>query len=293
MIKRFLFPAACAFALQFTLSCTTEDKEEGNVAKYTCQLSDGSCIPTVTASDCSKAGGLVVDAEVCEAQPSSSDSWGKRSSSSVGKSSSSDNGDWSSSSSSVLRSSSSSVARSSSSAPVTSNCSLNGETVTIGDQVWMAENLNCNVSGSKCYKDDPANCAKYGRLYDWETAMKVCPFGWHLPSKAEWDALTSYIESDNVCSYCDAWHLKSTSGWKSGWNYDGNGEDTYGFSALPGGYGDSVGDFDDVGDGGFWWSASEYDSYGAYVRNMRYYGEYANRNNGGKNFLFSVRCLQD
>jgi uncharacterized protein (TIGR02145 family) len=180
--------------------------------------------------------------------------------------------------------------------------------VNIGGQVWMQKNWGCYASGSKCYGNDPANCARYGRLYDWSTAMGinsrynseewggsdvnhrgVCPSGWHIPSYGEWEALSTYIESDMGCSYCDARHLKATSGWNSG----GNGEDSYGFSALPGGLGFSGGNFYDAGSFGSWWSATEGNSIYAYYRDMGYGIESADWYYDSKNYLFSVRCLQD
>jgi uncharacterized protein (TIGR02145 family) len=163
--------------------------------------------------------------------------------------------------------------------------------IKIGTQTWMAENLNYNVSGSKCYNNKPANCDKYGRLYNWSTAMKACPKGWHLPSDAEWTALTNYVESNSGCSKCAGKHLKSASGWDS---YSGiSNLDTYGFSALPGGLGDSGGSFRSVGIGGYWWSSSESGSDDAYFRYMYYDIEYAYYFNYVKSNLYSVRCLKD
>ena len=186
--------------------------------------------------------------------------------------------------------------------------SRNGKTyrkVTIGSQIWMAENLNFAAEGSKCYDDNPDNCAKYGRLYDWATAMKfpsicnstncssqiqpkhqgVCPKGWHLPSKDEYEVLDNAVGGNRVAGK----KLKSSSGW-SGWNKDGSGTDEFGFSALPGGYHEN-GSFRNVGLNGEWWSAYE-DYSGAYRRYMGDY-DWANFSNDGKSNLHSVRCIQD
>ncbi len=145
------------------------------------------------------------------------------------------------------------------------------EIITIGGRTWMKHNLNTNVPGSKCYGEGgqvydsdtedyvtltdseiQANCAKYGRLYDWATAMAldascnsvscadqidnphrgICPQGWHIPSEADWDALMTAVGGISTAGT----KLKSTTGW-SDCGPSGSGssylcEDTYGFSAL-------------------------------------------------------------
>ncbi len=165
--------------------------------------------------------------------------------------------------------------------------------VKIGTQTWMAENLNYNANGSKCYSNQESNCQKYGRLYNWKTAKTACPNGWHLPSDADWNVLMKFVNpscSDNKDCAGAGTKLKAT----SGWNKNGNGTDAFGFSALPGGYGGSDGSFSSVGDYGYWWSASEDDSNGAYDRIMYYISEDAGYNYyRGKSSLQSVRCLQD
>jgi cyclase len=156
--------------------------------------------------------------------------------------------------------------------------------VKMDNQMWMAENLNYNANGSKCYGGSESNCKKYGRLYNWNTAKKVCPSGWHLPSKAEWDVL-----SNSVGGYkTEGKYLKA----KNGWNNNGNGQDTHGFSALPGGFGYSD-DFSSIGNDGRWWSASESSGGLAYIRLIGYKLEIASWDDFGKDFLHSVRCVQD
>jgi uncharacterized protein (TIGR02145 family) len=166
-------------------------------------------------------------------------------------------------------------------------------TVKIGTQTWMAENLNYDVSGSVCYGNDLANCKVYGRLYNWSAAMGICPSGWHIPGNAEWDKLIRHADgntgtSSPYGSSTAGKDLKAKSGWSSS-----NGQDTYGFSALPGGYGGSDGYFYYAGSYGSWWSSSEYGSNYAYRRSMDSNDESTLYYYLDKSFLFSVRCVRE
>ena len=202
------------------------------------------------------------------------------------------------------------------------------KTVTIGDQVWMAENLNYaytgvpyNYSGntsdstSWCYKNEPENCAKYGRLYTWAAAMDsvgtwttngkgcgygsecsptgtirgICPEGWHLPDTTEWNTLFSAVGG----SFTAGTALKSTSGWNEYEGESGNGTDSFGFSALPAGYRYNGGDYDNEGYDAYFWSSTEYNSNYAYYMLLYYNYDYAALYDGNKNYGFSVRCLKD
>jgi len=152
----------------------------------------------------------------------------------------------------------------------------------------MAQNLNYNASGSKCYGNSEANCTKYGRLYNWTTAKSACPSGWHLSNDTEWMVLVSCLGTVN-CSSKNATELKA----KNGWNDFGNGTDDYGFSALPGGVVGMDGDFRNVGNAGYWWTSSEYDSNSAYSRFMLGDDEEVIRSYDNKGMLQSVRCVLD
>jgi uncharacterized protein (TIGR02145 family) len=239
------------------------------------------------------------------------------------------------SSSSAL--SSSSVSSSSSS--FSSACQQNGvvsgspvsyggktyETVVICGQTWMARNLDYDpgpsTGNSWCYVgkdsyDDTAiaSCDRYGRLYDWTTAMGIsaaysntlfngndvkrrgiCPSGWHIPSEAEWDALVSAIEAIQGIGTAGK-HLKAVNGWRNRTGgTSGNGLDTYGFTALPGGNRHPGGNFQSAGSYSGWWSSTE--DYGnsswAYHWSMSYDYDYVSSINNGKSFVRSVRCVQD
>jgi len=168
------------------------------------------------------------------------------------------------------------------------------KTVTIGNQTWMAENLNYQTSnGSWCYMDSASYCKKYGRLYDWNTAMKACPLGWRLPSYQELKDLVTTVGASKAGK-----KLKSKSGWNRNIedNMSGNGTDDFGFSALPGGDRNKIGNnFKDVGDCGNWWTATEGMSHAAYRMGMRYDTEYVDGVECvfDKRHGFSVRCVQN
>jgi uncharacterized protein (TIGR02145 family) len=171
--------------------------------------------------------------------------------------------------------------------PGTFTDSRNGktyQTVKIGNQVWMAENLNYpTANGSWCYNNQNSNCVKYGRLYNWQTALKVCPQGWHLPSDTEWQQLIDFAGNNSAVK------LKA----KSGWNNNGNGTDDYGFSALPGGGLQDYGKFYDLGKDGEWWSSTHAIPGYSWGRLMSHFVSDVIRGTADKNWGQSVRCLKN
>ena len=180
--------------------------------------------------------------------------------------------------------------------------SRNGKTyrtVKIEELVWMAENLNYDAQGSQCYDNKPENCEKYGRLYNWNSAMQSCPDGWLMPRKEEWQNLWVLAGSGEIAGK----RLKATAGWGELNGQSGNGTDNYSFSALPGGYSDS-GQFKMIDTYGGWWSAnvSEYktvDAKANYELRNKAYDYFILSNNithsnlAKKSDSRSVRCVQD
>lgn len=194
------------------------------------------------------------------------------------------------------------------------------KTVKIGDQVWMAENLNYAYTGvpydcdgytsdsiSWCHRNERSKCTKYGRLYTWAAAMDsvgtwnangsgcgygkecsptypvrgICPKGWHLPSQTEGDALLTAVGGTS--------RLKSVIGWYQ----NGNGIDSFGFSALPAGA-RSFSDFGLDDEEANFWCSTESGSGSAYRMHL-YYKSGGNPflKADGKYYGFSVRCVQD
>lgn len=161
-------------------------------------------------------------------------------------------------------------------------------TVKIGDQVWMAENLNFETDSSYCYNDSAEYCAKYGRLYIWDAAMDACPDGWHLPDSTEWNTLFSAVGGKSTAGEV----LKSTSGWVGNKGEATNGTDNYGFAALPAGFRDERGGlFSREGGTAKFWSSTERSSDMATNIILYYYFDVFEAS--GRHDAMSVRCLND
>jgi uncharacterized protein (TIGR02145 family) len=163
------------------------------------------------------------------------------------------------------------------------------KTTKIGRQIWMAENLNYEANGSRCYDNNPANIAKYGRLYTWEQAMKACPSGWHLPSNAEWDELITLVGGKSIAGA----KLKAT----SGWNLSPKapiGTDNYRFAALPGGM-YSHGRFFHLNFKGIWWTSTPIENTNyAFSKGIDYDGNWTfEANDIFKADFLSVRYVKD
>jgi uncharacterized protein (TIGR02145 family) len=150
--------------------------------------------------------------------------------------------------------------------------------VKIGNQVWMAENLAFNYgSGCWAYDNDQSNATQYGYLYDWNTAKRICPTGWHLPSKSEFETLLN-----NVGGSGDPANNSLKPGGNSG------------FSAPFGGGRGSNGLFYDIGEYALFWSSSPADGEYAWLLGIFSNGSSADLDfSFGRSCGFSVRCLQD
>ena len=170
------------------------------------------------------------------------------------------------------------------------------KTVKIGNQIWMAENLNYaynesgadRASSSTCFENNPDYCDIYGRLYGRTAAMNVCPNGWNLPLKSDLDAL---VAATNVDTSAAGAKLKTVDGWEPS---SAAGTDDLGFSARPGGiwHRDQKTFVWLKSDAHFWASYSLEDTVAEYgmclnTRTGVLLGEYVG------DFMFSVRCVRD
>ncbi|HNW91041.1 MAG TPA: FISUMP domain-containing protein [Bacteroidales bacterium] len=197
-------------------------------------------------------------------------------------------------------------------------------TVIIGGQKWMKENLKVtryrngvsipnltspaswtnNTIGARCYynNDSSANASVYGALYNWYAANdsnEICPSGWHVPTNTEWNIMEKYIDPTvdttafGLTGTDFGGKLKETG--ITHWTTPNTGAtNSSGFSALPGGYRYIYASYTDIGNYGYWWSATSYDSTGAWDRLLSYdnsqvYRYYHDTRLSG----FSIRCICD
>ncbi|MFK5854768.1 MAG: FISUMP domain-containing protein [Bacteroidota bacterium] len=192
-------------------------------------------------------------------------------------------------------------------------------TVQIGTQCWMAENLNIgtmiNSSSAPtnngtiekyCYDNSTSNCDTYGGMYQWNEMMEyittqgtqgICPTSWHLPTDDEWKTMEMQLGMTQTQADATGYRgtdegekMKST----SGWNNNGNGTNSSGFNALPGGSRTSFGTTANFGSNGFWWTSSEDSDTYALSRGLLSSLDQVRRFNlGVAGDGISVRCLKD
>lgn len=208
--------------------------------------------------------------------------------------------------SSSEKSSSSETSVSSSSAAAVSNVEYgtladsrdgkNYKTVKIGNLTWMAENLNFDnsatatgsIDSSFCYDGIPANCEKYGRLYQEYAATAVCPEGWRLPTANDWRDLTNTAKSefgDNNGS------LRAVGQWENTIFGDNvTATNASGFSALPAGYRAKTGECDGEGTKAYFWGEDNMNHY-AWILSNQYDMEKESMQRGY--FAYAVRCVKD
>ncbi len=187
----------------------------------------------------------------------------------------------------------------------------NYNTVLIGTQCWMKENLNVGtrINGYEemsdngtiekyCYDNNVSNCYEYGGLYQWDEMMQyttqqgtqgICPDSWHIPTDDEWTTLTDFLGGSSIAGG------KMKEAGTAHWNSPNTGAtNSSGFTGLPGGYrGFSSGSFDNLGNNGHWWSSSEYSSSHAWGRCLSYNNYGVGRGTDYEVFGFSVRCVKD
>ena len=192
----------------------------------------------------------------------------------------------------------------------TATITISSDYVTIGTQDWTNKNLDVTTyrngdiipqvtdatawagltTGAwTYYNNDAANGAVYGKLYNWYAVTDprgLAPAGWHVPTDAEWTTLSTFLGGDAAAGgkmkTTDRWNSPNTAATNSSF-----------FAGLPGGYRSSSGTFNDVGNYGYWWSATEVYSTSAWYRFLYYNDGFLYRLNYFKEVGFSVRCLRD
>lgn len=181
-------------------------------------------------------------------------------------------------------------------------------TVTIGDDVWMAENLRFAAKGSFCYEDKDNRCKNYGRLYPWHVAMGlpanyidesmsgqvkdvhqgVCPEGWHIPKNEEWQALEKKVAELYKGQIGSV--LKNKEGWNNG---GASITAESGFNILPAGNRFAEGEYTELGSSAYFWVAQGGDGMGAVYWNIINAKNSFSQAEEFDGMSFSVRCVKN
>jgi uncharacterized protein (TIGR02145 family) len=184
-------------------------------------------------------------------------------------------------------------------------------TVKIGNQIWMKENLktskysdgeeiplvtdktdwdNLTSPGYCWYENTDSIGTTYGALYNWYCVNtgKLCPGGWHVPMDEEWTVLTTYLGGEEIAG--GKLKESGTNHWE---NQNAGATNESGFTALPGGYRNYNGTYDNIVNFGYWWTATEKDA--VYARNRYMFYLYPNVYSylRRKDIGYSVRCVKD
>lgn len=190
------------------------------------------------------------------------------------------------------------------------------KTVVIGNQTWMAENLNVStfrngdtileattkeewvIAGQEgkpawCYyKNEQKNETIIGKIYNWyavNDSRGLAPEGWHIPKDNEWSILINFLGSEEYAGT----KMKSTKGWECDYDLSCNGSNASGFKGLPGGMRFANSAFTGIGTIGGWWSATESGVKLALKLKLNNYDGFANRGTAHQSVGLSVRCIKD
>ena len=188
--------------------------------------------------------------------------------------------------------------------------SNNYSTVTIGSQIWMAENLNAGnfipdsqspvddtIIEKYCYDDDVNNCSLYGGLYQWNEMMQydtakqaqgICPEGWHIPSQAAWDTLFTYLGGGTV-----AGGFIKEKGYDHWLSPNTGATNVTGFTALPAGYRYYSGGFNFLSKNAYFWSRTQSGTNYSWSPVLYYNKKLEYKGCSSVLYSFSVRCLHN
>lgn len=150
------------------------------------------------------------------------------------------------------------------------------KTIQIGEQIWMAENLNIKTKDSYCYKNLPENCKTFGRLYSWKKALQVCPEGFRLPTDEDWTVLSDSVGGKDVAGY------KMMMGGETKFNV-----------LLAGNYNKTSNIFSYQFQNAYFWTATPFSETASWMRQFSAEQANINRSTVKKHYYFSVRCIKN